>query len=415
MDAATGQTLDSLRGHGQAITGLEFGPQETELWSMDRSGRLRCWDLKASRVERPLVNTQLPIRKVITDPQGKWFAVLPADQALTGQSIRSDAVASTLTAVEVPVFRTDDGQQLTSLRFPTHRDPMDHHFSKEVPSRRRRSDCIAPTDMAVAPSGTEVVVSFCHGVQQRFDPWSGRIISAKQLPPDQAGLELGLRQIGYVESGVGLGCVVHRQFEAMAVPLHSMQGPQLRTGPYQGLRAAAIGIWKDDDEYREVQNLKHHELLAVDLPRLRYVERIREPDGARIEVREACSGRTVSRLDARSDVVRRLHDCLFSEDGRWLLGVENRGTSIVWNVENGRRRFEQRTHSGRLDSVEFHPDATRILLGSSGVLQLWDLESGRELREFDGDGAKFLPDGRRLLIWDATGQIRMLDTRHQER
>jgi hypothetical protein len=95
------------------------------------------------------------------------------------------------------------------------------------------------------------------------------------------------------------------------------------------------------------------------------------------------------------------------------------GTVRVWDIETGveLRRFEG--HKGFwVTAVGFLPDGQRILSGGTDLhLRLWDVDTLREIRRFDGlrgpapiDGLAIAPDGRtalssgisdhRLLVWD---------------
>src|SRR5262249_45261910 len=65
------------------------------------------------------------------------------------------------------------------------------------------------------------------------------------------------------------------------------------------------------------------------------------------------------------------------------------------------RQFEERVLKA-YSRVAFSPDARQVLTaeltyGVDGVVRLWDVSTGQEVRRFEGHDAVFSPDGRRLL------------------
>ncbi|MGH9940137.1 MAG: WD40 repeat domain-containing protein, partial [Blastocatellia bacterium] len=84
-----------------------------------------------------------------------------------------------------------------------------------------------------------------------------------------------------------------------------------------------------------------------------------------------------------------------------------------WEVESGReiRRFEG--HTGAVRSVSFSPNGRYALSGSSdATLRLWEVESGREIRRFEGHiyevtSVSFSPDGRYALSGSVDKTMRL--------
>ena len=95
-------------------------------------------------------------------------------------------------------------------------------------------------------------------------------------------------------------------------------------------------------------------------------------------------------------------------------------TARLWDVESGKelRRFEG-DHAS-VTSVAFSPDGRKVLTGSqdkSGsnhgtTARLWDEETGKELQRFDAyslTSVAFSPDGRKVLTGSDDKTARLWD------
>jgi WD40 repeat protein len=106
----------------------------------------------------------------------------------------------------------------------------------------------------------------------------------------------------------------------------------------------------------------------------------------------------------------------FSPDSRTLVTYHDRATQI-WDAEKGELRHTLKKSTA--DSIAFSPDSrTLVTCGGSASAKLWDVETGRLVREFPKSEKEthyvaYSPDGRLLLtasdagvrLWDAaTGE-----------
>jgi WD40 repeat protein/alpha-L-arabinofuranosidase len=133
----------------------------------------------------------------------------------------------------------------------------------------------------------------------------------------------------------------------------------------------------------------------------------------------------VRRFVGHTDSVTKI---AFSQDGRWLLsgccglhksgdwwGPGNDKTIRLWDVKSGKQLKEFKGHTGHIWCVAFSPDGKLVASASEdGTVRVWDVQSGLETRTLPGharcvNSVVFSPDGTRLLSasWDAT--IRLWD------
>jgi len=109
----------------------------------------------------------------------------------------------------------------------------------------------------------------------------------------------------------------------------------------------------------------------------------------------------------------------FSEDGRLLALVGQKGTIIVWDVAAGVRRSELRAEEGRLSLLGFVPGTTDILTEPQGPGEQctrWDGLTGKALASWPAQpvrGPQPVPglshDGRWLITADEQGTARWRD------
>jgi WD40 repeat protein/DNA-binding SARP family transcriptional activator len=119
-----------------------------------------------------------------------------------------------------------------------------------------------------------------------------------------------------------------------------------------------------------------------------------------------------------------VNDLAFSPDGDQAISGGDDGAVILWDVNTGEevRRFEG--HTGAVRTVEISPDGLTAVSGGlsgeslnePGELVLWDLNTGKELRRFDGNAGAVVdlsisPDGGSLIA--SSGEVDYLGTPFQ--
>jgi WD40 repeat protein len=93
----------------------------------------------------------------------------------------------------------------------------------------------------------------------------------------------------------------------------------------------------------------------------------------------------------------------FSPDGRTVISGSDDNSVRLWDIETGRELRQFKGHTSYVRSVAFSPDGHSILSGGSDkTIRLWDVDSGRELRQFTGHektvrSVAFSPNGKSVL------------------
>jgi len=110
-----------------------------------------------------------------------------------------------------------------------------------------------------------------------------------------------------------------------------------------------------------------------------------------------------------------ISSAVISPDGRTMLTGSDDRTARLWDIATGRELRQFLGHTGSVHSVAFSPDGRAVLTGGNdNTARLWDVATGRELRQFLGHteavySVAFSPDGRTVLTGSVDKTARLWD------
>lgn len=121
-------------------------------------------------------------------------------------------------------------------------------------------------------------------------------------------------------------------------------------------------------------------------------------NGTRVWLWDTATGKELRRLTAGNS--GRPDAMCWSPDGKWIVAAMGE-VVYVWEAESG-KQLHKLSHRS-VTSLAVSPDRRLILTGSSWskTFRLWDVETGKELRQFEGGSGTanvaFAPDGKTVV------------------
>lgn len=424
-DLASGRERQLLLGHKGFVSCVEFSPDGGTLASASWDGALKLWDAERGQLRKTIEPHTGPVGCVTFSPDGTMFATCSSlitkarpsqDHTIKLWNAETGQLIRTLLGHKGMVYSTafsPDGRLLASsghdqtvriwnVDTGQQRAKLDGKIDKPIPHIN-----FSPDGRTLATAG---------GADQAIRLWDvetgGNVAtltgheegvwSAVFHPRDNALLassgEDGTVRLWDAHTHKLQQTIKFTQQGTIARVAVSPSGRYLATANGNG----TVYVLRMDDAWTPAPLRRK---TAAAIRQVTQPPRTPLPDGPPGEI---------LKLEGHTDIVGRSS---ISPDGRFVVSASSDRTIRLWDLSSGKEIRQFLGHEKHVTDVKYSPDGTQILSSSMDhTTRLWDVATGGEIRKFRSAGAPkpvngvaFSPDGTKALTGDDNNLMRLWD------
>lgn len=432
-DAETGEELNALIGHADAVGSVAFSPDSSKVVTASKDGTARIWDAATGTpICKPLDGHSDEVSSALFSPDGRWIVTASLDGTarlwdVTSGEFAGEPFKGHKGAVVRAAFSSDGKRIVTASADWTARIwdaangrpiglPLTGHSGRVI-------------DAAFAPDGDRVVTASEDSTARIWDIRDDRTPIAPFEVCNVFTTRVAFSPDGERIATVLANGTVHVwiRYRPASVfwRLDEANKPALdaRFSPDGGRLAIAfedgtVAIWNLATNEQIGAALDGHFETATNVSF--------SPDGSRLVTASSDGSLRIWDAEIRTPLTDWLegHDdqichTAFSPDGRFIVTSSLDWTARIWNASTGApicKPLER--HFGEVYSVDVSSDSRWILTASADrTVRIWDAKNGKRLgKPLRGHSsavtaAAFSADDRHILTGSHDGTLRIWNTK----
>jgi WD40 repeat protein/serine/threonine protein kinase len=358
-DVASGKLVADLEGHIYPVYSIAFSPDGRRLFTGSQDSSIKVWDVASGQLMLTLRGHGDVVRTLRFSPDGLRLASASSDRTVCvwdASPVPSEPAAKRVQVLAghadhvIGVGFVSDGRRVVSLDYDCALKVWDAERGTLLRSTAVEKGVDKYHSLAASPRGSLVALGNANGAALLID----------------------------TETGTKKGNCVHLGAGPVLGLAFNGDGTRLAVAEFEN----TVRVW-DVEKGREVHVLKGHRepVIAVAFSQ----DGRLLASGGHDQTVILWDAQEGTRLHTLTGHTSGLHSMAFRSDGTLLASGANDGLIKLWDPATGKPVHDLRGHTGAVSSLAFSADGRRLYSASDDwTIKEWDVEAGTLLRTYHG-------------------------------
>ena len=379
-NAQSGENINILNGHTSWVSTIAYSPDGAVIASGSGTSNIRLWDSRSGEKINNLKGHTGSITAISYSPDGKTMASGSEDNTIQVWNVQSGKIVKTLKGHTRAVWTIDyssDGKTIASGSSDNTIRLWNLQSGKTTKKLSGHTDFVRA--LAYSPDGMVIASGSSDNTIRLWNAESGEVIKTLEGHTDMVS-SLAFRP----------------------------DGKLVASGSYDG----SLRIWNTQSG-ETIQKLKSQSSIVNSITYSPNGKVIASGSDEKIRLWHAQSGKNIQNLQGHTDSVNAI---TFNPDGKIIASGSSDNTIKLWNSESGENIKTLKGHTDNVTAIDYSPNGKIIASGSTdNTIRLWDAQSGENINILKGHSdivttIAYSPDGKVIASGSFDDTIRLWDS-----